>query len=465
MATYELDPTRPLDEALRRVALGCLDEAIDRLDGLGPTPEPEDVATAVHEVRKRGKELRGLARLARPALGDTYAPVNADARDAGRQLSDIRDAQVLLSTLDDLVDAASGKAARRLTVVRDRQAAIAAAASASLHADDPRIADARERIVRARALVEAWPLPADPAPLRDGLERTYRDGRTAWRRLEKKDGSDRRSHEWRKAVKRLWYQARLLAPADPDTAAPLVAQLDELSDLLGDDHDLAVLVESLDEAAGEVDDDARDAARRAARRRQRELRTAAIALGREVYGGSASSFVARLADPWDRAVAEQRAAAAPHASVERERTFLVRELPDLPDDGTAIRQGYLALDGDVAVRVRETSDGARTLTIKGGSGRVRTELEWKIGRDRFEAAWPHTAGRRIEKTRYRIPIEVGVAELDVFAGDLQGLVLVEVEADSDEALAALEPPAWFGDEVTDDERYANASLAVHGRPG
>ncbi len=63
-----------------------------------------------------------------------------------------------------------------------------------------------------------------------------------------------------------------------------------------------------------------------------------------------------------------------------------------------------------------------------------------------------------------VPVDGVDAELDVFAGTLTGLVLVEVEFDADDAMAAFEPPAWFGAEVTDDDRYSNASLAVDGMP-
>jgi adenylate cyclase len=68
------------------------------------------------------------------------------------------------------------------------------------------------------------------------------------------------------------------------------------------------------------------------------------------------------------------------------------------------------------------------------------------------------------KTRHRIPFGIHLIELDVFADELEGLVFAEVEFDSADALAAFEPPPWFGQEVTDDGRYTNASLALRGRP-
>jgi adenylate cyclase len=150
-------------------------------------------------------------------------------------------------------------------------------------------------------------------------------------------------------------------------------------------------------------------------------------------------------------------------SVERERTWLVRRLPEPLPAGTRIAQGYLAHDGSVAVRVRRRGD-RHVATVKGGTGRTRVEVEWDLTPDQFEALWPLSDGRRIEKVRHEVPVDGGTAELDVFGGDLDGLVLVEVEFDDEGSMAAFEAPDWFGPEVSDDERYANGALARDGLP-
>jgi CYTH domain-containing protein len=194
-----------------------------------------------------------------------------------------------------------------------------------------------------------------------------------------------------------------------------------------------------------------------ARDRQAVLRGEALELGKRIYGDGVDAIVERLVAPW-------AAAGRSGGGVERERKFVVADLPELPDGGSRVRQGYLALDGDVQVRIREREGAGWSLTVKGGRGSVRTEVEAAIDAARFEQLWPLTAGRRIEKTRYLIPVDGAEAELDVFTGDLTGLVLVEVELGSDQAMASFEPPSWFGAEVTDDDRYSNARLAVEGLP-
>jgi CYTH domain-containing protein len=272
---------------------------------------------------------------------------------------------------------------------------------------------------------------------------------------------------------------RLLEFTAPSVLSPLVARLDDLADALGDDHDLAVLVHSL-ETEGDLFG-GHDSVRPAialARRRQEDLRHRAFSLGARVYAEKPEAFAARIGAYWRidrRQGAERRAGGIADlvgldedrgddgsSTVERERKFLVAEHPALDSDGERIRQGYLAVDGNVSARVRDRTGSGFTLTIKAGSGPTRTELEWELEPVEFEALWPLAEGRCIDKTRHRIPVDGHTAELDVFEGPLAGLSLVEVEFGSEEAMWDFEPPGWFGDEVSDDVRFTNAHLAVHG---
>ena len=154
--------------------------------------------------------------------------------------------------------------------------------------------------------------------------------------------------------------------------------------------------------------------------------------------------------------------------MEIERKFL---LPAPPDDldrhpSTAIEQGYLAVHPDgTEVRVRRRG-GAATLTVKSGGGKVRAEEELALADADFERLWPLTEGRRIEKVRHVIPTDIpGVEiELDEYRGDLDGLLVAEVEFPGEDEAHAFTPPPWFGADVTDDRRFKNQRLAVDGRP-
>jgi len=154
--------------------------------------------------------------------------------------------------------------------------------------------------------------------------------------------------------------------------------------------------------------------------------------------------------------------------LEIERKFLVDAVPDDLDGrrSSSIEQGYVAIDPDgTEVRIRRR-DGASTLTVKSGGGLARVEEELAIGDAAFARLWPLTAGRRIEKVRHVIRTSDPrvVIELDVYRGDLEGLVVAEVEFAGEDEAHAFTPPPWFGADVTDDGRYKNQRLAVDGRP-
>ena len=148
---------------------------------------------------------------------------------------------------------------------------------------------------------------------------------------------------------------------------------------------------------------------------------------------------------------------------EIERKWLI---PALPGEhagrrGERIRQGYVVIgaEGD-EVRVRENESRA-VLTVKSGHGLVRAETEIELSSAQFAALWETTEGRRVAKRRINLD---GGIDVDVYDGDLTGLVVAEVEFDSEAAAHDFTAPDWFGTEVTEDRRYRNQQLALRGRP-
>ena len=152
-------------------------------------------------------------------------------------------------------------------------------------------------------------------------------------------------------------------------------------------------------------------------------------------------------------------------STEVERKFLVAEMPDGEELGSGVEivQGYLAVGGGAEVRLR-AKGGRCFITVKRGAGLERSEHEVGLERSQLDALWPATAERRVEKTRFEIPVGDLTAELDLYHGELDGLFTVEVEFSSAAAAALFEAPSWFGREVTEDERYKNKRLACEGLP-
>ena len=277
-------------DALARIARGRLDHALDELRGKTDS-SPED---AVHEARKDMKKLRAVLRLARDELGDdVYRRENECFREAARKLSGVRDADVMLGTLSGL-DGSFRELRRALK--QHRRGADRADASAEVIAV----------LEEAHGRVDEWPLERDDfEALEGGLRRIYRRGRRAWRAVEEEPTTEH-LHEWRKREKDLWYHLTLLRETWPPLLKTAADEAHELSDRLGDDHDLAVLLEW---AHQQADDDALHGLDEAVENRRAGLQAEALDMGRRVYAERPRPFVARLRGYWEAwrpAQSEQR---------------------------------------------------------------------------------------------------------------------------------------------------------------
>ena len=151
---------------------------------------------------------------------------------------------------------------------------------------------------------------------------------------------------------------------------------------------------------------------------------------------------------------------------EIERKFLVETIPEHIESYSIeeILQGYLAVGiDDPEIRVRKKGK-AYFLTVKSGRGMKRHEIETELVQEQYDALWPITEGKRVEKERIKIPVESVLIELDIYHGDLEGLKTAEVAFRSQSEAEAFSPPSWLGKEITWDDRYKNKNLAVHGLP-
>jgi CYTH domain-containing protein len=145
---------------------------------------------------------------------------------------------------------------------------------------------------------------------------------------------------------------------------------------------------------------------------------------------------------------------------EIEKKFLVRgqQWQSLAT-GVLFRQGYLNSTKERVVRVRTMGEAA-ALTIKGITvGATRLEFEYDIPLADAEQLLELCEQPLIEKTRYKIPHEGLIWEVDQFHGVNQGLVVAECELESEQQ--AIAKPDWVADEVTGDPRYFNSNLITH----
>jgi adenylate cyclase len=149
--------------------------------------------------------------------------------------------------------------------------------------------------------------------------------------------------------------------------------------------------------------------------------------------------------------------------MEIERKFLLRHAPARAPlgAGVSIAQGYLPF----GVRLRRKGERCY-LTVKGEGTIARDEWEVETPRWVFDHLWPATAGRRLEKTRYAVPHGELTLEIDEYHGPLAGLWTLECEFVDEQRAGTLRLPDWaaFAEEVTEDRRYHNSSLAEHGLP-
>ena len=291
----------PLASGLQRMALGQLDVAIEALTGAGASADSPE--RRVHEARKALKRLRALVRLLRGELGKrAYRRENRLLRDVGRRLAQARDAAVALETLERLIERHPRKLAKREGVLRLRaklQSEREGAAELAL-AEAGKSGGALSQLQAMRLRVSAWQLPdsggidlVEPA-----LGRLYVTGRKRMRRAARAKGKDgrgrtRKLHEWRKRVKDLRYAAEMLG------VNKLAKGADELGEVLGEEHDLAVLGERVrseakaSRASGAPDKSSRRQLLKLIAKRRKRLRRRALGDGARLYGRSRKKFLRR----------------------------------------------------------------------------------------------------------------------------------------------------------------------------
>lgn len=276
----------------------------------------EDPDEGIHEARKAMKRLRAVIRLVRDAAGRAaYREENVVLRDTARRLAPARDGYVLVETLEMLRGQYAGLLApdafasthdwlsdrhrsARTRVVGDRQ----------LMADTlVTVRTARRRFAnwvpseRGPGPLAARPVPVGYAPIGKGLARTYRRGRVAMQHAYD-TGAAPAFHQWRKRVKYLRYQLETLTPLYPELIAAQAAELDRLGQLLGVEHDLAVLdgvVTTHHDAT--ADDRERTMLIVLIRRARYELQWEARPIGVAMYRETPAAFARRIEGYWDAA--------------------------------------------------------------------------------------------------------------------------------------------------------------------
>jgi CHAD domain-containing protein len=287
--SFRLKLSEPLPDGLKRI----FGEQIDSALKLCRHPAKQRGVT-VHEVRKHLKKLRAGMRLAIPEIGkDRNAREDRCVRKVGRLVSDLRDAQVRLQTLihlsDDTANGPEDGAFPRLEELLSLERESFSAAFAGWQKQ------AIPQLERVQAHLLKWPL--------DGLTwkqvcgavcKIYRRGQ---RRLAKTidDPKPERFHAWRKRVKDIWYQFRILQPLNRVVLTEMAHDAEVLGELLGREHDLAFLWARLEkESSDEAVRDELGQLETLVRKRGKRLRGNALELGRRFYAEPPKAFAKRI---------------------------------------------------------------------------------------------------------------------------------------------------------------------------
>jgi len=287
---FRLKLREPLPDGLKRVFREQIESALQ----LCRNPAKQRAVT-VHEVRKHLKKLRAAMRLAIGEVGKAcHTREDRCVRKIGRLVSDLRDAQVRLQTFVELRDQAAVKNPQQQLFPRTEELLLLERESFSA-AFAGWQKQAIPQLERVEARLFKWPL--------DGLTwkqiccavgKIYKRGQ---RGLAKtiNDTVPENFHAWRKRVKDLWYQLRILQPLNRVVLAEMAHDAEVLGELLGLEHDLDFLWARLErEGSDEALRNELAQLEKIICKRGKRLRTNALELGRRFYAEPSKAFAKRI---------------------------------------------------------------------------------------------------------------------------------------------------------------------------
>lgn len=294
-------PGESISEGIYRVVAIQFDVAL----ALGDAA-PHELAVAVHGTRKATKRLRAMLRLVRDELSDdTYSTDNATLRLVAAELGSVRDSSVMASTLHrlELSHAAPGGTAEALL---ERLEGRHRLQSRRLLENDALLASIIAQLDNVKARSPRWTvlvgtdsteLPHKFSSVAAGLRRVYSRSRRA-KQIVSDSPTNTLLHSWRKRAKYLRHQVEALNVLDPVGLEAIEADLERLTDLLGDDHDLAVMAARLNNDTPLTKGLSVEFILDAVGARRFRLQAEALSLGEVLFAATASEFVARVEQLW-----------------------------------------------------------------------------------------------------------------------------------------------------------------------
>ncbi len=294
--TFSLKHGEALEDGIHRIFAEQLSLAIYELSNTQGSLD-----TAVHEARKCIKRTRSLLRLVRSAIPKIYLCENRRLQKVGRSLSELRDAQALLDTLSDLKkpedtdghgDSQShDKFEAACELLRNRKQQV----TESLR-DNGDLQRAIDQLSEARDTLQTSSLQkVDFELIVRRLALVIKRGKKAYARAYDDPTADN-FHDFRKRAKDLRYQLGVLSNLWPDVFEGYVSSAKELEQTLGDDHNLAVLTDVVNEH--KTPDEEEQALQKRIGKKQAQLREKANCLGERIYSEPIKAWTSRLQASW-----------------------------------------------------------------------------------------------------------------------------------------------------------------------
>jgi CHAD domain-containing protein len=291
--SFRLKENEAFSDGIQRIVLEQVDKALKNLQ-----PNVRSKDEAIHDARVCVKKIRAVLRLIRDSLGDKiYDEEDTAYRNVARLLSKVRDSTAMLEILDKLTQHYSDQLSR--DAFDGVRSALRSSKLAQRQNAKTAMSKAARSLRRARTRIEGWAKPTATTSLEFGLRRIYKSGRKSFK-LAYDEGSVESFHEWRKHVKHLLYQTRVLKLLWGRMMKALTAELDTLGELLSEHHDLSILRDKVtNELSDTVDGVEAETLVALIIQRRKELEVQAQNLGARIYADKPNAFAARSARYWE----------------------------------------------------------------------------------------------------------------------------------------------------------------------
>lgn len=297
---YELKGSKSFSHEIKRIVTEQIDKALDCLKRTGRNKDK-----GIHDARVCVKKIRALLRLVEVSLGpDSYASEDKAYRDTARILSKIRDSAAMLEITDTLVDHFSEQLSK--DAFANVRKTLASSKNAKRSGQVSAMSEAAKQLREARRRIQSWPKVKHTTALSKGLKRVFKQGRDHFS-LAYEDPSLDTFHEWRKQVKHLLYQSKVLTPLWHNTMKTLSGELKTLGKYLSEDHDLGILRDVVIEQLEDTDDRTEiEAFVALIDQRRNELQEEARVLGLRIYADKPRAFASRTGAYWRAWRAERK---------------------------------------------------------------------------------------------------------------------------------------------------------------